>query len=452
MNTLIVKRLLSFLMPIFMLNQAVHADLPNFPPELRQYIEQEDASYRWELADTIEAGVARLYHLKLTSQTWQGIEWSHDLLFFLPEARPVVGQVLMVNAGGKFDRTKIKHAGLGTMLAAKVKTPVAVLLGVPNQPLYDGLKEDHLIAETFVKYLETGDGSWPLLFPMVKSVTKAMDAIQAFGQKELKVKFDRFVLTGASKRGWTTWLTAAVDKRITAMAPMVIDLLDIGPQLEHQIRSFGAPSEQIHPYTERGLIPLPEGERSKHLWSMVDPFTYRTAYTMPKLVVLGCNDRYWSTDALNLYWDKIPEPKWISYTPNAGHNLIKLDANGEKAEPIPSKAIFATSAFTRLQLRGETPPKLAWSSLQKSDQAGLKVQSSVRPLEAKLWVASSKNLDFRASTWISKTLNWPEHGDLECWVDALPDQHQAFFVDLEFQEEELTYQLSTQITVQKPRS
>lgn len=35
------------------------------------------------------------------------------------------------------------------------------------------------------------------------------------------------MVAGASKRGWTTWTTAAVDKRVFAAIPIVMDLLNL---------------------------------------------------------------------------------------------------------------------------------------------------------------------------------------------------------------------------------
>ena len=120
-------------------------------------------------------------------------------------------------------------------LAKKMKAPVCFLFGIPNQPLFGGKKEDALIAETFVRYLDTKDPSWPLLFPMAKSLVKAMDALQAFAKQEWKVEVKKFVVAGASKRGWTTWLTGVADPRVKAIVPMVIDTLNMQKQLPHQV-------------------------------------------------------------------------------------------------------------------------------------------------------------------------------------------------------------------------
>src|SRR5206468_8338367 len=140
-----------------------------------------------------------------TSQTWHGIRWEHSLVVYLPEGVKPGETMLLWNDGGKPDPLR---SLIAFELSRRGKIPVAFLYGIPNQPLFDGKKEDALIAETFVRYLKTKDESWPLLFPMTKSLVRAMDALQAFARQEWQIEVTHFVVSGGSKRGWTTWLTA----------------------------------------------------------------------------------------------------------------------------------------------------------------------------------------------------------------------------------------------------
>src|SRR5690606_41540060 len=112
----------------------------------------------------------------------------------------------------------------------------------------------------------------------------------------------------ASKRGWTSWLTAAVDARVMAVAPMVIDVLNMRAQMDHQRATWGELSDEIQDYAALDLPTRLRTDRGSALLSMVDPFSYRAELTKPKLIMLSTNDRYWPLDALKLYWSELPDP------------------------------------------------------------------------------------------------------------------------------------------------
>ena len=413
--------------------------------DLFEYVKRAEPEFGWTLGSKSEVGGCDVWQLKLVSQVWQEIKWEHDLVIFRPKNAPATGTVYVLNSGGKANPRDAIH---GAMIATRIKAPVAFLLGVPNQPLFDGKKEDVLIAETFCRYLDTHDEAWPLLFPMTKSVVKAMDAVAEFSTKEWKSPTEKFIVGGASKRGWTTWLTAAVDPRVIAITPMVIDTLNFRLQLPHQFKCFGGPSEQIKPYTDRGLVPLPETPEAQRLWNMVDPWHYRARYTMPKLIVCGNNDRYWSTDAMNLYWDDLPGDKYISYTPNAGHDLTERLPNGAKGDPL--RAINNVCAFVRHVLIDNPIPKISWKHDDADGQPRLTVNAEPAPLQARLWTARSATRDFRESRWESKPLEIRE-GKIEARVDRPAEGFVAYYADLNYQIEDIPQWLCTQLRMVEAR-
>jgi PhoPQ-activated pathogenicity-related protein len=351
LKDLFMKPILRFTLPSF----AVVAFLLGFAvaparADVLDYVKKADDSYAWKLRGKSETDLGTIYDLDLVSQTWQGIKWEHQLQIYVPKGVKPTETMVLWNQGGKASPTSI---AMGMGIAQKANAPVAFLYGIPNQPLFDGKREDALIAETFVRYLKTGDNDWPLLFPMVKSLTKAMDAIQAFALREWNFVVRMFVVTGASKRGWTTWLTGAADPRVKAIAPLVIDTLNMQVQMDHQLKSYGRYSEMIDDYVKRDLLPMPKSERAKKLWTMIDPWMYRDKITMPTMIINGSNDPYWTIDALNLYWDDLKSPRWVEYVPNAGHNLMQDRIN-------PTRVLNTLGAFARIQVHGTKMPKLTW--------------------------------------------------------------------------------------------
>ena len=407
--------------------------------DLATYLAKPEPEGKWSVVSKTELGACEITTIKLTSQVWEGIPWEHDLVIFRPKDSDVKDKMFLMNNGGS-----MKPQGLpyGVMLASMMKAPVVMLMGIPNQPLFGGKKEDDLIAETFVQYLETKDAGWPLLFPMVKSLVKSMDAVQEYTAKEWPVQVDKFVVGGASKRGWTTWLTAASDARVMAITPMVIDVLKMPEQMARQVVCFGGPSEQIQPYIARGLVPMPDTADAKRLWGWVDPYSYRAKYTMPKLVVLGNNDRYWAPDALNLYWDDLPGAKWISYTPNAGHNLTTKGADGQKGNPM--RALNATAAFTRHIMTGRPMPEVTWKHDDMGDKLRLTVTGNPAPKEMHVWHCAGPTKDLREARWESRIVAFKE-GRAEIVESRPPSGVISFYADCDYEIDGLPFALCTQL-------
>ncbi len=404
--------------------------------DLDAYLRRDDGAFKWSVTGRTSTPAGTISYVDLKSQVWQGIPWNHRLRIYEPSEPKTRDAVLLFITGGSHDsQPKPEDAVTGFTLARACGATVAVLPQVPNQPLLDGKTEDTLIAETFVRYLDTKDENWPLLFPMVKSAVRAMDAVQAWAKENGKNPVTRFVVSGASKRGWTTWLTGATDPRVVAIAPMVIDTLNMKAQKAHSLEVWGKFSEQIDDYTSRGLtdkFDTPDGHK---LWEMVDPYTYRNRLELPKLLINGTNDRYWTLDAMNIYWDDLKGPKRVVYLPNAGHGL----------QEHREYALNGVGALFRHAVANRPMPDLSWTHSDSEDGAlRLQVRSSPEPKSARLWVARSDTRDFRDSRWESTSML--VNGSVVKGEVARPGQGFIALVgDLEYEVEGIPYHLSTQI-------
>ena len=416
------------------------ATAPAVPTALQDYVAHPDDSFAWKLIDKQEAAGARIYDVELISQTWMDMPWKHDLIVFEPAQLKHPEHVLLfITGGSNKNKPRLEDKLMGSSLATLSGTRVALLFQVPNQPLLGGRTEDDLITDTFLFYLATNDARWPLLFPMVKSATGAMTCVEQLAAQEWKSPVKGFVVTGASKRGWTTWLTAVCDKRVLGIAPIVIDTLNMPKQMDYQFETWGKYSEQIEDYERKGLIKKLKDEPNFPLWQWVDPWTYRRQLTLPKLIINGTNDRYWTVDALNNYWDDLSGPKHIRYVPNAGHNL----KGGREG------ALATLAAFTRHVASDQLLPTLTWKHETDGNMLRLTVQSDMEPDSVKLWTAASPTKDFRESEWKSQpmlSLNMQGKQDRFLGeIPLLPGSHRALFAEAQFHIDGLDYSLSTQL-------
>lgn len=401
---------------------------------LKSYVARADDSFSHEIVERkVEDGMIILT-VSLTSQTWQDIPWRHWLTIMRPEEVRHPDKGMLFIGGGSIGGPP---PGIGggearalMMTAQATGTTAAMLRQVPNQPLFDNLYEDALISFTYERHMSEGGDDWPLLFPMAKSAVRALDAVQEITEAEFGQAVEQFLVSGGSKRGWTTWLAAVVDERIERIAPMIIDMLNMREQMEHQLNSYGGYTESIGDYTERSLQDRLIAGEGQTLAAQVDPFAWRNELTLPKLIVLGTNDPYWTVDAANLYFDELTGRKYLYYQANTGHDASIL-------------GIGTTVQFYRELLTGEPFPGIDW---QQTDDNTLTVTWERPGGRAMLWQAASHNRDFRQSHWTSTALEGD--GRAEAVLTVPESGWAAYYVEVRWPGEDgMQFGLTTNMAV-----
>lgn len=383
---------------------------------LDRYISAEDPAYSYVVVgEPVNKGLYSVVTLTLFSQRWQEFTWIHNVTMYVPlfcrESGPVT---ILVNGGA----TPSKDLQGLSAVAVATQTPLAILGRVPNQPLY-GLKEDALIAYTFAKYMETGDETWPLLLPMTKSAVACMDALDSYFASQGKFRPEGYMIVGASKRGWTSWLSAAVDPRVMGIIPLVYDNLNLQAQLDNHLASWGEYSPMIHDYTDLDIPSYLSSEQGADLARIVDPYTYIDRMHMPKLIVIGSNDPYWPLGSVNIYFDDLKGDNYLMIMPNAGHSAGDMD-----------RLLTGVMAFLRHVGGTLELPNLSWDFSVDEERGVVKASISASDDSViQLWQASSDTTDFRNSEWT--LIGEPAKGPSVEFELPLPESgKQAVFADI----------------------
>ncbi len=361
---------------------------------LDRYVSAPDTNYRFELVKTIPGSGYTAFVLDMTSQSWRTpadvdrAVWKHWLTIIRPDAAKGATAFLFITGGSVNDKAPEKAAPANLDTAMTTNTVAAVLNGVPNEPLtFSGetrkRSEDAIIAYTWDKYLRTGDETWPLRLPMTKAAVRAMDTITAFCASEAagKLKIEHFVVAGGSKRGWTTWTAAAVDHRVVAIIPMVIDMLNLEKSSEHRYRAYGFSPPSIKDYEDMGIAKWAGTAQYRALMKIEEPYEYRDRLTMPKFLINSAGDQYFVPDSSRFYFDRLQGEKFLRYVPNTNHSLAGSDAR--------ESLIAYYDAF----LRGAARPQFSW----KFEKDGaIRVRTKDKPTAVTLWAATNpKARDFR---------------------------------------------------------
>lgn len=400
---------------------------------LQSYLNNGDKSMKWELKDEFTHNGQTIYNILLTSQKWREFKWTHQLTIIVPKENTHSSALLFITGGSNKDEVPNwkdskddKLLATLSQIAATNKAMVVQLRQTPNQPFFGDLTEDALISYTLHNYKKDKDYSWPLLFPMVKSAVRAMDVVQAFSKQKLNKEINQFVISGASKRGWTTWLTGANDSRVVAIAPMVIDILNMPVSLDYQIKSWGDYSVEIQDYVKLGIPQSTGSADGQAITTMIDPYSYRAKLTMPKMIFMGTNDEYWVVDNIKNYLKNIPGDNSIHYVPNAGHDL-----GGGK------QAFEALSAFYGATINKIPYTICNWTETVSKKGVKLNIKATAKELvDVIVWSANSPDQDLRNDTWTSKALGIKNKSQIQITEPFANKGFKAFYVDLKYKSPE----------------
>ncbi|HOJ69944.1 MAG TPA: PhoPQ-activated protein PqaA family protein, partial [Candidatus Hydrogenedentes bacterium] len=309
------------------------------------------------------------------------------------------------------------------LVAGLTGVPVAVVKNIPSQPIVftdevtagDSTEEslilrsrteDAIIAYSMNKYMESyvagnPDSTWPLLFPMAKAAVKAMDTVQAVMSARNRPVKD-FVVSGASKRGWTTWLTGVADCRVKAIAPIVIDVLNMAKQMRHHKQAYGYWAPSIYEYAQERvfdrLVPesgslAPEAEA---LLKLVDPYEYALLGRLdePKYLINGTGDQFFLPDSSQWYFADLPGEKYLNYVPNADHGL--LDVNAEVNLQNLNNVVGQLAGWIMSVTQNKTRPSFTYTIDRVAGTITVNVDPARRPRYVRLWYATTSNArDFR---------------------------------------------------------
>ena len=338
-----------------------------------------------------------------------------------------------MRSGDRQTEQPVDASFLGKTVALSTHSIVTEVHNIPNQPIefveddFGPRYEDEMIAYAWRQYLESGarpeEAVWLPRLPMTKAIVRAMDTVSEYTADTLGYPVDRFVLAGASKRGWTTWTTAAVDDRVIAISPMVIDMLNLIPSFQHHWQAYGQWSPAVGNYEQEGIMDWLNSAEYQCLLATVEPYSYRQRLTLPKLLINATGDQFFLPDSWRFYWEELPSVKQLRYIPNTGHSLKETDF-------IETLTAFHQAIITETSL-----PTMDWEVVE--DKLVIQSDPANQPTAVTLWQATNpQSRDFRIDVideaWIGNDIPIAENGRYQLTVAPPDEGWRAFFAEMTF--------------------
>jgi PhoPQ-activated pathogenicity-related protein len=214
-----------------------------------------------------------------------------------------------------------------------------------------------------------------------------------------------------------------VDPRVVAIAPAVIDVLNLEASFSHHYRAYGFWAPAIRDYEEEGIMNWFGTPQIRALAEIEDPYEYRERLTLPKYVINATGDQFFLPDSSQFSFSDLPGEKYLRYVPNTDHNVLETP---ETVMNLLSWFQAVTQNFPR--------PRFYWKT--DRDNGRLLIRTVDKPSRVTMWQASNPGArDFRVETigraWTAGGLE----GENGIYFVEMPKPVQgwtAFFVELAF--------------------
>ncbi|XP_060616935.2 autocrine proliferation repressor protein A-like isoform X1 [Anolis sagrei] len=379
------------------------------------YVKEHDPYYSYTLKKEETKQGVTVYSLNMTSLKWldesevERSVWWHELFIALPKVQTMNDSCLLIPSNGRNDCVPVLDIdyNLNDIIdtAKSTGSCAALLRQIPNQPntfykipIEECKKSssDGGLSCSWWKFLndKTARPHTLLQFPMVKATVRAMDTITAFLMNESngKMNITKFTLAGISKRGWSSWLTAAVDNRVVSFFPFLADLLNMRKNLHHQYRSYCGWTFLLRPLRDTNITQQLDKPRFKEMASHIDPLEYNGRYSMQaKYISVATGDEFFQPDDSHYYFSQLMGEKLFRIVPNIGHAHTLL--LGQRVTLLDSLKAFYVSTMQNLRR-----PQITWNRTETNTSGIIHLFTDQEPLSTKCYFAStlsSQRRDFR---------------------------------------------------------
>jgi PhoPQ-activated pathogenicity-related protein len=374
--------------------------------DLDRYVHFDDGYFSYEELEVhrYENLSVTVYTYNMTSQKWLDEDqvsksiWWHMCGVIIPDEIADYERAWIFTEGGSNRESTTPPDFndpfniLGATVSANTGLIGAYVLNNPNSPIVfaddptqRSRSEDRLIAWTWRSYLNNPEPNNEIVarMPMTKAGKRGMDMVAEVAREKVpQSNINKFIVTGASKRGWTAMSIAAVDQRVEMCIPIVFTLLNMKENMiRHHQAMNGNWSFALEPYYDENVTMEVHNPKLEGITELEDMLNYKERLTMPKLFILATGDEFFFAQDLDTYWHELPDPKYLLFNPNTQHILFPKYL-----------AILETLQGFMISLSSGAPlPSIQWE--KGTTETGGEIEVWVEPAPIELNCTRAETLD-----------------------------------------------------------